>query len=156
VKLVEQTVEIAAPPAVVYEQFTDAAQLVRWMAPTAEVDPVVGGTIRWTHANGDSCIGEFVELVPARRITFTYGWDRADVEIPPGSTTVEVRLEPYGIDGTRLHLLHRGLSDPMADAHAGGWTNYLRRLAAAAEGRDPGPDLLADERVPAAADLEAR
>ena len=41
----------------------------------------------------------------------------------------------------------------MADAHSGGWTNYLARLAAVAEGRDPGPDPLAAERVPAACDL---
>lgn len=155
-KLVEQRLEIAAPPAVVYELFTDATELVRWMAPTAEVDPVPGGAIRWTHANGDSCIGKFVALVPGRRVTFTYGWDRPDVEIPPGSTTVEIRLEPHGADGTLLHLVHRGLSDPMADAHAGGWNNYLRRLAVVAEGGDPGPDPLAAERVPAAADLEVR
>lgn len=154
-KLVEQTLEIAAPPAVVYDLFTDATQLVRWMAPSAEVDACVGGTIRWTHANGDSCIGEFVELVPSRRITFTYGWDRPDVEIPPGTTTVQIHLEPHGVDGTRLRLVHRGLSDPMADAHAGGWTNYLQRLAAVAAGHDPGPDPLAGERVPAAAELDA-
>jgi len=43
----------------------------------------------------------------------------------------------------------------MADAHGGGWTNYLARLRAVAEGRDPGPDPLAGERVPAVADLEA-
>lgn len=155
-KLVERTIEIAAPPSVVYDLFVDAGQLVRWMAPTAEVDATVGGTIRWTHANGDSCIGAFAELVPARRITFTYGWDRPEVGIPPGSTRVEIRLEPHGIDGTLLRLVHRGLSDPMADAHAGGWANYLRRLAAVAEGRDPGPDPLAGERVPAAAEVEDR
>jgi hypothetical protein len=38
----------------------------------------------------------------------------------------------------------------MADAHNGGWANYLGRLAAVAEGRDPGPDALAAERVPQA------
>jgi hypothetical protein len=42
----------------------------------------------------------------------------------------------------------------MADAHAGGWANYLGRLAATAEGRDPGPDALAHERVPSAAELD--
>ena len=99
--------------------------------------------------NGDSVIGTFVELVPARRVVFTYGWDRADVEIPPGSTTVEIDLRPSGA-GTELHLVHRGLSVPMADAHAGGWANYLGRLGAVAEGRYPGPDRLAGERVPSA------
>lgn len=41
----------------------------------------------------------------------------------------------------------------MADANVGGWANYLRRLAAVAEGHDPGPDVLAVERVPTAAEL---
>ena len=43
----------------------------------------------------------------------------------------------------------------MADAHHGGWTNYLTRLAGTATGRDAGPDLLADQRVPTARDLAA-
>lgn len=152
-KLVDRTIEIHAPADLLYELLTDAEHLVRWMAVTAEVDAQVGGTIRWTHANGDSCSGEFVELVPARRIVFTYGWERPDVEVPPGSTTVEITLEPTGTS-TRLRLVHRGLAGPMADAHEGGWTHYLTRLAAVAEGRDPGPDALAAERVPTAAELD--
>jgi uncharacterized protein YndB with AHSA1/START domain len=155
VKLVDRTIDVAAPPSVLYELLTDAASFVRWMAPAAEIDARVGGTIRWTHANGDSCIGAFVELVPARRITFTYGWDRPDVDVQPGSTLVEITLRPHG-SGTRLRLVHRGLSGPMADAHDGGWANYLGRLAELAAGRDPGPDPLAGARVPAAADLRAR
>jgi uncharacterized protein YndB with AHSA1/START domain len=152
VKLVEQELFIDAPPEHVYQLLTNADYLIEWMAPQADVDPRVGGQIRWTHLNGDSVIGNFVELVPARRVVFTYGWDRPDVAIPPGSTTVEIDLRPAGT-GTRLTLVHRGLSDPMADAHTGGWANYLRRLAALAEGRHPGPDRLAGQRVPAAADL---
>jgi uncharacterized protein YndB with AHSA1/START domain len=148
-RLVVRELFIDAAPQRVYELLTDAQQLIEWMAPEANVDPRVGGQIRWKHLNGDSVIGSFVELVPARRIVFTYGWDRADVEIPPGSTTVEIDLRPSG-SGTALRLVHRGLNPPMADAHAGGWTNYLRRLTAVAEGRDPGPDHLANERVPSA------
>lgn len=151
-KLVEQVIDIEADPAEVYEHFVDPHLFVRWMAPTAQIDPRPGGTIRWTHANGDSCEGEFVELVPARRIVFTYGWDRPEVEVPPGSTTVEITLEPLA-GGTRLHLVHSGLAGPMADAHAGGWANYLGRLTSAAEGRDPGPDPLAHERVPTPTEL---
>ena len=52
-----------------------------------------------------------------------------------------------------MRLVHRGLLPPMADAHDGGWANYLDRLTALAEGRDPGPDPLATARVPAARDL---
>jgi uncharacterized protein YndB with AHSA1/START domain len=147
VKLVQKTVTIAAEPARVYELLTDAAQFVEWMAPTARIDAHVGGVITWTHHNGDTVAGTFVELVPDRKIVFTYGWDRADVGVPPGSTTVEITLRPVA-HGTELRLVHRGLDGPMADAHQGGWTNYLGRLTAASEGRDPGPDPLAPQRVP--------
>jgi uncharacterized protein YndB with AHSA1/START domain len=149
--LVDRRVFIAASPARVYELLTDAELLVEWMAPQASLDPRPGGEVTWTHHNGDRVIGTFVELVPARRIVFTYGWDRPDVNIPPGSTTVEIDLRPSD-GGTELHLVHRGLAGPMADAHRGGWNNYLARLTAVAEGRDPGPDPLAGERVPAARD----
>lgn len=52
-----------------------------------------------------------------------------------------------------LRLVHRGLDDPMADAHAVGWSNYLARVRALSEGHDPGRDPLAGERVPSAEDL---
>jgi uncharacterized protein YndB with AHSA1/START domain len=150
--LVEKTIQINAPAELLFELLTDAKHLVRWMAATAEVDARPGGTIRWTHANGNAYSGRFVELVSARRIVFTYGWERPDVEVPPGSTTVEITLEPSG-SGTELRLVHRGLAGPMADAHAGGWDNYLRRLATTAEGREPGPDPLAAEWGPLVAEL---
>ena len=148
-KLVDRRLFIDAAPARVYELLTDAELLTRWMAPSATVDARPGGAITWTHVNGDSVVGAYVELMPDRRIVFTYGWDREDVNIPPGSTTVEIDLRPSG-EGTDLHLSTAGSSEPMADAHTGGWANYLARLAAVAEGRDPGPDALAGQRVPSA------
>src|SRR5262249_13775958 len=117
-KLVERRLFIAASPTRVYELLTDAHQLMEWMAPHAEVDPQPGGALTWTHAHGHRVIAPFVALVPARRIVFTYGWDREDVRIPPGSTTVEINLRPHD-RGTELHLVHRGLAGPLADAHRG-------------------------------------
>ena len=74
------------------------AYFAEWMAVEAELEPWPDGAVRWRHANGDVCRGQFVELVPHRRVVFTYGWERADVGIPPGSTTVEIDL-----DGGRRH-----------------------------------------------------
>jgi uncharacterized protein YndB with AHSA1/START domain len=155
VKLVEQRLFIDAPPARVYALLTSAELLVEWIAPLAHADPIPGGGLSWTHINGDSVVGPFVELVPDRRVVFTFGWDRPDVGIAPGSTTVEIDLRPRDA-GTEVHLVHRGLAGLMADAHRGGWTNYLARLAAVAEGRDPGVDQLADQRVPTAHELGLR
>jgi uncharacterized protein YndB with AHSA1/START domain len=84
--------------------------------------------------------GEFVEVDPPRRVVFTWGWDRSERPVPPGSSTVEVVLEPAG-DGTRLTLRHSGLPDEEQVAqHGHGWEHYLERLRVAAAGGDPGRD----------------
>lgn len=146
-EILTQELTIRAPARVVYELLTDAESFAEWMAVEAELEPWVDGLARWRHANGDVCRGRFVELVPHRRVVFTYGWERAEVGIPPGSTTVEIDLaEERGV--TTLRLTHRGLSAPAADAHAIGWRHYLDRLAVRAEGSDPGPDPWHDQRVP--------
>jgi uncharacterized protein YndB with AHSA1/START domain len=148
-KLVQRVVHIDADVQDVYALLTDTEKFVRWMAPAATLEPTPGGVMTWTHHTGDVVTGRYVELVTNRRVVFTFGWERTDVEVPPGSTIVEIDLRPKD-GGTELRLVHRGLTGPMADAHAGGWANYLDRLAAVAEGRHPGPDALANERVPSA------
>jgi uncharacterized protein YndB with AHSA1/START domain len=148
-RLIDKTIFIDAAPEHVYELLIEAESLMEWMAPQARSDPRPGGELTWTHQAGDSVVGRFIDLVPARRVVFSFGWDRPDVEVPAGSTVVEIDLTPQR-GGTVLRLVHRGLAGPMADAHDGGWNNYLSRLAALAEGRDPGPDPLAAQRVPSA------
>jgi uncharacterized protein YndB with AHSA1/START domain len=153
VKLVVQELEVHASAQVLYELLTDPVLFVQWMADDATLDPRPGGIVRWTHANGDTCSGEYIELVPARRVVFTYGWERAEVEIPPGSTTVEIDLTATTETTTVLRLVHRGLDDLAAGAHHGGWTHYLDRLRRRAEGSALGPDPFATQRVPTPAEL---
>jgi uncharacterized protein YndB with AHSA1/START domain len=40
--------------------------------------------------NGATVVGRFVELVPHRRLVFTYGWEDGRLGVPPGRTTVEI------------------------------------------------------------------
>jgi uncharacterized protein YndB with AHSA1/START domain len=88
---------------------------------------------------GEFCSGRYVELVPGRRVVFTWGWESGALPVEPGSSTVEVDLEEH--DGvTRVRLVHRGLSADMRPWHADGWRRFLPRLAAAAEGREPPAD----------------
>ena len=77
------------------------------------------------------------------KVVFTFGWDEKDHPIPPGSTTIEITLHPEG-DKTRVRLVHRGLPADAVDDHGEGWAHYLERLALAATGGDPGPDVIAD------------
>ncbi len=152
-KLVSQELVVHAPADQLYELLVDPELFIQWMADDATLDPVPGGTIRWTHANGDTCSGTYVQLVPGRRVVFTYGWERTEVQIPPGSTTVEIDLLAQPDGSTLLKLTHRGLDDLAADAHHGGWAHYLDRLRTAAEGTPPGPDPFADRRVPTPEEL---
>ena len=88
------------------------------------------------------------EVVPNQRISFSFGWEGDNHPVPPGSTVVEITLTPDG-DATIVRLEHSGLlADARAD-HGHGWQGYVDRLAAAAEGRDPGPGpnrIVASER----------
>src|SRR5207253_645774 len=90
--------------------------------------------------------GAYVEIDPYRRIVFTFGWDGSTV-VPPGSSTVEITLIPEGAE-TLVRVRHLGLPAAEAGAFAMGWEHYLPRLAAAAEGADPGPDSWAVHGMP--------
>jgi uncharacterized protein YndB with AHSA1/START domain len=147
-KLAVQRLVINADAESVYEMFVDPAQFGLWMAEGATLDAKPGGVVRWTHPNGDTVSGQFVELDRPRRIVFTYGWERSEVEIPPGSTTVEIDLVAQDDGATLVTLVHRGLEDAAADAHQGGWGHYLDRLRRTAEGEEVGPDPWSDRRLP--------
>jgi uncharacterized protein YndB with AHSA1/START domain len=153
VKLAVQRLVINAPAGQVFDHFIDPALFGLWMADGATLDPTPGGIVRWTHPNGDTVSGRYVELDPPRRLVFTYGWERTDVQIPPGSTTVEIDLIAQDDGSTLVTLVHRGLEDAAADAHQGGWRHYLDRLRRTAEGEDVGPDPWSDRRVPTPKEL---
>ena len=81
--------------------------------------------------------GEFVEVQANKRVVFTFGWEGQP--IAPGSSTVQIDLEPRG-KTTLVRLTHTGLPVPARADHADGWNHYLARLAIAVPGGDPGPD----------------
>jgi len=132
-------VRIAAPPEVVFPYFTDPARMVEWMGIAAMLDPRPGGTFR-VEANGrDVVVGEYVEVDPPRRVVFTWGFAGDGRVVGPGSSRIEVTLEPDG-DGTLLELRHHDLPESARASHGEGWTHYLSRLAPAAAGASPGRD----------------
>ncbi len=152
-KLAVQRLVIRAPADEVFDHFVDPALFGEWMAEGATLDTTPGGVISWTHPNGDTVSGRYVEIDRPRRLVFTYGWDRTEVGIPPGSTTVEIDLEVQDDGATLVTLVHRGLEDRAADAHRVGWAHYLDRLRSTAEGAPPGADPWADRRVPTPEEL---
>ena len=132
-------VVVDASPATIFPFLTDPAQHVRWMGTEADLDPRVGGTYRVLAQGRHPGVGEFAEIVPDRKVVFTFGWDEPGHPIPAGSTEVEITLIPD--DGkTVVRLVHRGLPDDAVGDHTGGWDHYLGRLAVVATGGEVGPD----------------
>jgi uncharacterized protein YndB with AHSA1/START domain len=133
---------IDASPDLVFSYFTDPAKMARWMGIDHKLDPVPGGVFMVDINGRDVALGEYVELDPPRRAVFTFGW-RDNVDLPPGSTTIEVDLTAEGA-GTVLRFTHRGLPAGQTEPHAHGWDHFLPRLAIAGGGGDPGPDSFAE------------
>ena len=134
------TRRIAASPAMVFSFFTDVERWTSWQGVAGEIDPQPGGVFRIRMPGEQVASGTFVEVVPNRRLVFTWGWEGEGSPVPPGSTTVVIELEPDAA-GTRLRLTHSALAPPpVAEHHRLGWEQYVGRLVVRAEGGDPGPD----------------
>lgn len=130
---VELTIRIAARPETVFRYFTDIERLRQWLGPRTDFDARSGGalTVRFPN-DAPSAMGSIVELVPDRRIVFTWGYDGANHGMAPGSSTVSVDLEPTA-EGTLLTLRHWGFPRPeLGGEHLGGWRHYFGVLAARA------------------------
>jgi uncharacterized protein YndB with AHSA1/START domain len=130
---------IEATPATIWPFLTEPDELVQWHGTVAEIDPRPGGIYRVLVAGQFQSAGEYVEVVPMKKVVFTFGWEADGHSIPPGSTTIEITLHPEG-DKTRVRLVHSGLPDDAVDDHGRGWALYLERLAVRVAGGDPGPD----------------
>ena len=137
--MLEVSVHIEATPDAVFQYFTDPSKYVQWMGTDARITSTPGGEYRVRMRDGVETVGEFVEIDPPKRVVFTWGWEH-DAAVPPGSTRVEVTLEPDGT-GTRVVLRHHDLpSAEQIEHHRQGWQLYLNRLALRATGTNPGPE----------------
>jgi uncharacterized protein YndB with AHSA1/START domain len=130
---------IAARPSIVFEAMTTSEGVAAWFGPDdlpvvgSQMDARVGGAYRVhfrTFDGGDhEACGEFLELVPPRRIVMSWSWAFGGVLEERGRTSrVEIELTPIE-NGTELTFTHAGLWDETSDkSHAGGWTGALNKL----------------------------
>ena len=125
---------INAPPAKVYEAWTDPAKIARWFGPAqveilrAEADARVGGRYRFVARSPDGnehdVSGVYREVTPNQKLVFTWAWRST----PERESLVTVLLKPDG-DGTLLTLTHEQFFDePARDRHQSGWTGALDKL----------------------------
>jgi uncharacterized protein YndB with AHSA1/START domain len=125
---------LAAPPALVFQAWTEPERMMCWYAPEgletpyAEADLRVGGRFRVLMREPDGkehdVSGEYREIVPNRKLVFTWAWRTTPEQV----SLVKVELEPAG-DGTRLTLTHEQLTDAESrDSHKSGWSSALDKL----------------------------
>ena len=138
---------LRAAPEKVYRAFLEPDALERWIPPygfTGKVhhlDARVGVTYKmsfrnFTTGNGHSFGGEYLELVPGRRIVHT---DRFDDPNLPGTITVTIDLKPV-MCGTELSITQEGIPEmiPVEMCYLG-WQESLVMLAKVVEPDIPQP-----------------
>jgi uncharacterized protein YndB with AHSA1/START domain len=127
-----------ALPEDVFGFLTDPARYATWMGRAADLDARPGGVYRVEIDERTVALGEYVSVEPFTRLVFTWGWV-GNPMVPPGSTTVEMRLEPDG-HGTLLTVHHTGLPADAVGMHREGWDLYTERLAVVVTGAKAPPE----------------
>jgi uncharacterized protein (TIGR03086 family) len=133
-----KTALLPVSPDEAFALITEPERLRRWQTVSAVVDLRAGGEYRWTVTPGHVAAGTFREVEPGRRIVFGWGWEGND-DLKPDASTVTVTVEPAD-GGSRVTLVHEGLTDEQAAMHAEGWNHYVERLERLAATGDAGPD----------------
>jgi uncharacterized protein YndB with AHSA1/START domain len=129
---IEREIFIAAPPETVFGFLVDPELMSRWIGSCHRLDPRPGGTFQVQVSPGNVARGAFTEVVPFRRVGFTWGWETNDPalgQLRPGESLVEIELESKG-DGTLVRLRHSRLPSALLETHGERWSIYLDRLSA--------------------------
>src|SRR5262249_29780531 len=134
-------IRIHASPQTVFALLTDPARMRTWPAELVDAEPRPGGVFRISGPSGVSIEGTYLEIIPNRKVVFTWGGVEG---LHPGQSTVEFVLESDG-EGTLLRLRHYGLPGPALEPHRRGWVySGLIKLKDVAEGRTPTSLCLSD------------
>ncbi|MGS1096001.1 SRPBCC family protein [Aquamicrobium terrae] len=128
---------LATSPEKVYRAFIEADALAKWLPPNGfactvhHLEPKTGGTFRMSFRNfttdqSHAFGGEYTELVPGERVSYT---DKFDDPNLPGEMKVTVTLTKVSV-GTELNIEQAGIPDLIpAEACYLGWQDSLRNLA---------------------------
>jgi uncharacterized protein YndB with AHSA1/START domain len=128
---------IRATPERVYRAFLDPDALTKWLPPNGftgkvyQLDAKVGGTHRMSFTNfttghSHSFGGEYLELVPNKRIRYT---ERFDDQNLSGEMHVTITLKPVSF-GTELKIVQEGVPHIIPpEACYLGWQESLVLLA---------------------------
>src|SRR5215471_7449893 len=87
---------IALPPEEIFRYLVEPTLMARWIGLSHDLDPQPGGRFRVEVSSGNIASGHYVEVVPPRRVVFTWGWESQDADLsilPPGFSLVEIELK---------------------------------------------------------------
>jgi uncharacterized protein YndB with AHSA1/START domain len=120
-----KTIDIKAPPSVVFRALTDESELVKWWLKEARMDTRVGGEYEfkfyWAEKNvKGEAKGKILELIPDKKISYTF----ASTNLAPGvkNSVVTWTLEELPDGKTRVTVVHSGVTWP-------GYEYFLKQLA---------------------------
>jgi len=126
---------LAAPPDVVFDEWTDAARLAEWMCPrparclNVEADPRIGGTVAFDIEEAGRTFrvsGNYVTLERPHRVAFT--WSCSTWSDPAIQSVVTVTIEPDGAEASIMTIEHRLLPAALVQQHARGWAVITAQL----------------------------
>jgi uncharacterized protein YndB with AHSA1/START domain len=128
-----------APRSLVFKAWTDPAHLVHWWGPRGFTSTIVrndvrpGGAYR-VHMRGPEgddhwSQGVYREIVEPERLVLAGAWTDADGKPISPETLLTVTFEEH--EGKTKLTLHQAVFESVTarDAHRGGWTSSLDRLA---------------------------
>lgn len=136
--ILEQERVFDAPLERVFEALTVPTELARWWGPhgfttpEARLDLHVGGSYRLTMQPPDGeafhLSGDFLEVDPPDRLSFTFRWDEPD---PDDRETVVV-LSLRSVGGATSVSLSQGefATEGRLELHRNGWAESFEKLAA--------------------------
>jgi uncharacterized protein YndB with AHSA1/START domain len=128
---------LATSPDKVYRAFLEPDAMAKWLPPNGfactvhHLDARVGGTHKmsfrnFTTGHSHSFGGEYLELVPYERLSYT---DKFDDPNLPGELHVTITLRKVLV-GTELNVVQRGIPDVIpVEACYLGWQQSLDNLA---------------------------
>lgn len=132
--VIEREIFVAASPETLFRFLIDPPLMARWLGSSHVLEARPGGKLRIEFSRGDVACGEYTEVVPHRRVAFTWGWEPDHkgqnpklTVLPPGASLVEIDLEPKE-GGTLLRLRHSHVPKDIAQRHGERWSHYFAQL----------------------------
>ncbi|NOT18955.1 MAG: SRPBCC family protein [Sideroxydans sp.] len=132
-------------PERIYKAFLNAEAMAKWLPPYGftctvhHLDAKVGGTFRmsftnFTTGNGHSFGGEYLELVPSQKLSYSDKFEDSNL---PGTMKTTVTLNPV-LCGTEISIVQEGIPEmiPTEMCYLG-WQESLEQLAKLVEPEIP-------------------